>query len=267
MRRGQVTLFIVVAIAVIAFYALVVTRPAPPTILPVFAEKAAVESLIASCVEITAKEAVEAFGLFGGGVLPVLNTGGFDVPYYYDHSRLVLPSDDVIARDILSPYVNQYVPECVKGALPVEGVIVRGARINQTRGVELRFLPPTPLDYNIVITQAVIEQDRVRVRVEYPVIVEKGDQVAQLVVPYSVVLPIRLGRMLVLGRQVVASHREYPQLVDWPTVHDTNSAGQFNMTYLFPVDNGGNPIPYNVVYQIIDPYLQYRMLFAIGGSP
>mgnify|MGYP001580338705 FL=1 len=76
--------------------------------------------------------------------------------------------------------------------------------------------------------------------------------------------------MLDISRRIVNLNMDDPEVVDWPTIYDTNHAGQFNMTYILTEDNE-NGVTGAVIYQIIDkrpsrgqdPFL---IRFAVGAG-
>ncbi|MEK6960345.1 MAG: hypothetical protein AABX47_04170 [Nanoarchaeota archaeon] len=286
-RRGQATVFIILGILIIlagyAIFISVQSSSGPSFEMPAVTRQSAatgeaynVKSFIQTCVDITAKEAVDAFGMYGGEekpslLKPVLITGDYTIPYYAFKGTGILPANTAIAQDILSSYVNKHLPECLLNFYDFTSVTVRGARINNTpKEFDLSLLGPSPVEGNMIKTEARIGQDNVMFTVDYPVIVEKGDRNTYLTDKYTSLADARIGPMLDISRRIVNLNMDDPEVVDWPTIYDTNHAGQFNMTYILTEDNE-NGVTGAVIYQIIDkrpsrgqdPFL---IRFAVGAG-
>lgn len=286
-RRGQATVFIILGILIVvagyAIYSTIPASPGPTREMSAIARQSTatgeaynVKSFIQTCVDITTKEAVDAFGMYGGEekpslLKPVLITGDYTIPYYAFKGTGILPANTAIAQDILASYVNKHLTECLLNFYDFTSVTVRGSRIdNAPEEFDLSLLEPTPAEGNRIKTESRIGQENVIFTVDYPVVVEKGDQKIYLTEIYTSRVDARIGPMLDISRRIVDLHMDDPELVDWPTIYDTNHAGQFNMTYILAEDTA-NAVTGAVIYQIIDRrprsgQEQYTLRFAVGAG-
>jgi len=284
-QRGQATVFIILGILIVvagyAVYTAIPSSRGPAREMPSISRQSVaigeaynIKSFIQTCIDITSNEAVEAFGMYGGEenpslLSPVLKSGDYTIPYYYYKGAAKLPANGEIAQNILASYVNKHLPECLLNFYEFTSVTVHGARINMTpEEFDLSLLDPSPIEGNMINTDVRIGSDNVIFTIDYPVIVEKGEQNTYLSDKYTSRVDARIGPMLDISRRIVGLNTDDPEVVDWPTIYDTNHAGQFNMTYLLSEDTE-NGVTGAVVYQIIDrkprsgqePYL---LRFAVG---
>lgn len=112
-KRGQVTIFIVIAILIIAVFAIYLTinRGATSTTSDVSSDP--VYIFVQDCIEEGGKEAIYEVSDNGGyNYLPEL-ANDLDYPYYYINQTPHVPSKSFI-EDELSLYLEGYIKDCVR---------------------------------------------------------------------------------------------------------------------------------------------------------
>ncbi|MBD3252370.1 hypothetical protein GF386_01415 [Candidatus Pacearchaeota archaeon] len=202
-KRGQVTVFVVVGIVVVAAVGLGIylTSVSPGEEDRAYFESGEVASLmnnvknsIFSCMEQNGRNALIVIGVQGGYYNPpqdYFDLGWAIIPYYYDKGRFLMPSDSVIEKELAS-YVDDNLGLCLD-RLDFEGF---------------------DLDYESSRTTASIEQGQVTYTIDMPITVKRENKrmVLQLAEnPVSVTSS--LSEILEVADYITESHKEDPEMV------------------------------------------------------
>jgi len=113
MKKGQLTIFIIVAIIIIgiAITLFLVLRNERGTDNPAYSESDSIAGFVQECLEITSKQAIYFIGLHGGYFIPPEESTNFGVPYYYYDYRMEVPSENEIESEI-SMFIEESLPLC-----------------------------------------------------------------------------------------------------------------------------------------------------------
>lgn len=240
MKKAQVTLFVVIAIMLVAAVATVLyVKPSilKPVRVGIKAQVVAVKEHVSYCVEHVAYTGLAALSAQGGYLAPeyYLRDGPWDIAYWYYTGDDLSPSLAEIEKQF-SDYVRILLPFCANltkfGALGIE------------------------ISAGEVKTETKIERDFILLRVNYPIVIAKGD-VTYGLKEFSAKLPIRLGEVYYLAKQVTDQqiHDESPEsfcascLVDFCSDSNTKAAFRFydNESIVFTIfdeESAIDKIPY-----------------------
>ena len=150
-----------------------------------------VRDVVDSCVESTVHEGLMVLGLQGGYYqLPSrtsVNTALTSFAYWYKNGQAVVPSLDDIQREL-----NLYVKESVGGCAKVEQF--QGLQINEGE----------------ISANTVIQEDTVFVRVEYPLVIQVGDQTTEVREAYTTNVQARVMKVYESARGVIENTVKNP---------------------------------------------------------
>ena len=194
MKRGrvkaQITIFIIVAIVIIVALATLFfflqnqnqnnVDTIPQEIQPVY-------DYVEECAMHTAYD----------GLIYVANTGGYfirqdssnddGVAYYYLNNQNYVPTKQQLAQE-LSLYMNNLLPFCTAGFSPFADYIVEEDEIK---------------------TQAVILNDKIMFKINYPLSIKKVDQTTQLE-NFQIEIPVRLATIQTVADSITDNIIERP---------------------------------------------------------
>jgi len=170
-KRGQVTIFIIIAIlivaAIVGFYIfrdkLKFNSPIPP-----YAE--GVYSFTQDCVEEASEEAVYNIGQAGGYFSTSVLSTDSGIPYYFYNNQIEMPSKEQIENEI-SSLLNQKLFLCTNNFADFKNLKIRQGYIKSA---------------------VVIKNDEVVIEVKYPIKIYK-DEHSTLLEDFSIKVPVRLG--------------------------------------------------------------------------
>lgn len=171
MKKGQVTIFIIVSIIVVGIILLFLFlfNNKKNFEEPVDIEVGLVKDFVQDCFEKTSKQALYFIGLYGGYYIPPEQSTEFGVPYYVYNSQSRIPSKDKIESEI-SRFVEESLPLCL-------GEFESFSEFKIEKG--------NPK----VITE--IWQDSVFIELDYPIRISQGKTVS-LLEEFENKIPIRL---------------------------------------------------------------------------
>lgn len=189
-KRGQVTLFIIIAVIIIAgVAAYFIFRDSfsaeniPSEIDPIYTN-------IISCLEETNKEGVEDLSLHGGyyDVPEAISIPYFaeDLPYYYLNSKEYVPSIDKVEGE-LEDYISNYLGNC----LNFEGFEEQGYDINE----------------GDLLVSVNINEDGIKTKLDYPLTISKGDSTKRLR-EFELEVDSNVEKLLFVSEEVVNSYSE-----------------------------------------------------------
>jgi len=240
MKRGQVTLYVVIAILIVVAAGIVVYTQREffgikvginPIIRPIDTE-------IQGCLTQTAENGIYLIGMQGGYVsTPVYSfeTNFSTIAYVYIPKQSLLPSISKIESE-LSGYINTMLPECM----------------------DFEKWSDFTASTQKVDTNIRIEQNEVLINAKWPVSLSRQGTTYTLN-EFSAKVPVRLGLIWNVSNKIVKNELANTS-IDVP--YFTEVYEKYNLSI--------NIAPYNgtIVYQILDPKsliynLPYNFLFAI----
>ncbi len=172
-RRGQVTIFIIIAILIVAAVALFFTlrggvekeKTLSPEIVPI-------KNFVDECLEDSLGKVVYRIGEGGGYYFPeaVLSTEILDVPYYIKNNRSYMPSKEKIENEI-SKYVVKDLTLCLG---------------------DFALFPEYEITTGKINAETEILNNSVKIIVNYPLTIKKGE-FKKTIKDFEAEVPIRLG--------------------------------------------------------------------------
>ncbi len=180
-KKGQITIFIIVAIIIIAaisLYFIFRETLEEDIITP---ETEGIYQFVRTCIENVGEDAVFYIGQNGGYFLYSEFSTDTGIPYYYVDGENHMPSKSRIEREI-SHYVNEMLFFCTRnfGGFP---------------------------DFNItqreIKTKTQIGESKVLLNIEYPLRITKGDSTSVLRNFENIEVPVRLGVVYSATREMI----------------------------------------------------------------
>ena len=171
-KRSQLTIFIIIAILIIAVVALFfVFRGGIQKEKPASPETAEINSFVQECLDDSLEEVVFRIGEGGGYYFPPkISTPLLEVPYYIKNNKNLMPTKQDIENEI-SRYVKRELVLCIGNfAQFPEYEITKGEMTAETK----------------------IESERVLVDVKYPLTIIK-DETKSKIEDFNSEIPVRLG--------------------------------------------------------------------------
>ncbi|MEK6817618.1 MAG: hypothetical protein AABX80_02345 [Nanoarchaeota archaeon] len=173
-KKGQITIFIIIAILIIAVVVLFFTFKGSLQIpgKPVSPETAEIQNFVQECLDETSELAIFDIAERGGYEDPskVSSTIVFNTPYYIKNNKNLMPSKEKIQEEI-SKSLEKQMYSCVNNfALFPEYEITKGKMEIKTT----------------------IDSEKVLVEMDYPLTIKKGESSSKLK-KFNSEVPIRLG--------------------------------------------------------------------------
>ena len=171
MKRGQVTIFLIIAILIIGAVALFFTLRGTLQGEEVYApEVVPIANFVQECIDETSQDALYFIGLHGGYYFPAKLSTPLGIPYYLIDNETFFPSKEEIEIEI-SKYVDEALPSCTNNFTEFKNFQIKQGKIK---------------------TKTFIFDEEVVLNVEYPLAIKKGDSTFQIK-DFETELPIRLG--------------------------------------------------------------------------
>ena len=170
-KRGQVTIFIIVAIILLAIVGIffILNQDTEGTTGDVSSDP--VYIFVEKCIENTAIDALYVISQSGGYFLPTEFSNEEGIAYYYANNRNYMPSKEKIETEI-SWYINEMLYFCTEDFVNFS-------------------------EYNInpgeIKTRALIKDYEIVLNVEYPLSITKGEETSILKNWDAIKIPSRLG--------------------------------------------------------------------------
>ncbi len=236
-KEGQLTIFIIVAILIIAGIVLFFSlrgeiqkeQPLTPEITPI-------KNFVEGCIYDTGENSLYFTGLHGGYYLPPQFSTPLGVPYYIKNNKTLMPSEEKIELEI-SKYINEALPLCV-------GNFTEFQEFQITEG-EIK-------------TNTIILDNEIILNVEYPLTIIKDEEKSRIKKFENIKIPVRLGIIYNASSFIVNEHLKNTGeicmscLLDLQTKEELSIMTQdeddaiiyniFDKNYLF--ENGGEPEKY-----------------------
>ena len=169
-KRGQVTIFVIIAVVVVASVSLFfITKGDSGSLgLPAHAEQ--VYSFTDSCLEEKAKEVVYEVGQNGGYYFPTEFSTDLGIPYYYSKNESHMPSKRELEEEI-SFFASKKLFICTRGFVDFTNFEIEQGEIK---------------------TKTTIQDEEVILDVEYPIRIVKGDDTT-IIKEFNTKVKARLG--------------------------------------------------------------------------
>jgi hypothetical protein len=203
MKRGQVTIFIIIAIfivvAVISLIFLVKTKSSSELDKEFFSQANIkpslqnIQSFILDCLDETSKDALDVIGVQGGYYTKPEKAYDLQwvfIPYYYHRGEFLMPSKQKIESE-LNNYIDDQLGDCIANG-----------DFNDFR-----------LDYSSSRTRSMIKPGEVLFEIDMPVQINKEDNVVTLELgDYPVSRNSSLYEILEVAEYITNSHKRDPEL-------------------------------------------------------
>jgi hypothetical protein len=210
-KKGQLTIFIIIAILIIAVIAVIFFfRPEPntqggsPEVSPVYTKTL-------SCLESTAEDGIFYIALRGGYYnIPEQVSVNYleeETCYYYIDSAKKIPSMEVINSEL-----EKYISENLKYCIDFKSLKEQGFNVEEG-----------DLDINIEINK-----DEVIVNADYPLTITKGEEVSRFG-EFSTDIPVDINKMYLASGEIVSSYSERPGLVCLTCLDDISNKYNVNI--------------------------------------
>lgn len=174
MKRGQITIFIIIAIllvsSVVLFFVLKGNLKIPGK--PISPETVEIQNFVEECLDDSLEKVVFRIGENGGyySLGQAVSTPVLEVPYYIKDNKNLMPSKENIENEI-SKYVSRELVFCL-------GDFTLFREYNITKGK--------------IVATTKIESERVLVEVNYPLTIIKGESSSKIK-KFNSEVPVRLG--------------------------------------------------------------------------
>ncbi|MBI2004519.1 hypothetical protein HYS72_03595 [Candidatus Pacearchaeota archaeon] len=183
-KRGQLTIFIILAILIIAFVALFfVFRGGIQKEKPVSPEIAPIKNFVEECIYDAGEDALYFIGLHGGYYVPNKFSTSLGVPYYIKDNNTLMPSKEDIEIEI-SKYVD-------------EALLLCAGNFTEFDNFQIASGKPK--------TSAKILDEKVILEVNYPLTIIRGEEKSRIS-EFKTEIPVRLGRIYNAGSFIVSEH-------------------------------------------------------------
>lgn len=200
MRKGQVTIFIISGLVLVAVTLLLmqgralfmekVEKASIVESVKVPAEVSDVNEDLKACVKKLCSEAVFTLGQQGGHA-ELLNNGfvvnGSIVGYNFAEGEVLLPEKEVIEKTI-ADYISHYINLCVSP--------------EQYKGYIFEFDKP--------LTDVTIEEDEINVAVNYNLNIVREEKEFSLSDRNLISIPLRFGSLYMVAKEILDDHTYHP---------------------------------------------------------
>lgn len=200
MRKGQVTIFVIIGLVLVAVALLLmqgrsilvetIEKESTMESIKVPAEVSDVNEDLKACVKKLCSEAVFTLGQQGGHA-ELLNNGfvvnGSIVGYNFNEGKVLLPGKEVV-EETMSDYVSHYVDLCVSP--------------EQYKGYRLEFGKP--------ITNVLIEENEINVAVNYDLKIVREGREFFLSDKNFISIPLRFGALYTASKEILDDHAYHP---------------------------------------------------------
>ncbi len=242
-KRGQVTIFIILGIIIVAIISFVIffseeilKRPLEPEKITLPPKIQNIQNHVQNCLELTAPTGLYVLGLQGGYIIPPdnsLETEFSKIAYGYFQGKDILVKKPKMELEV-SDYINLFLPLCT----------------------DFSEFPEFTIRTKEINTETSIFENSVSITVNYPLEIISETETFKLNQPYFSDFNIRLGLIHNTSKQIVANLIKNPDEIDLTYLLDTG------------MDIDILPIDENIlVYSLTDPNSEvdnvtYTFMFA-----
>ncbi len=170
-KRGQITIFIIIAIIIVAGIAIFFSVRSQISIINYPPEIQNVYSFVEKCIEETGNEVVYNVGTGGGYYLPPEFSTDTGVPIYYSDGKDYMPSKIQIENEI-SDFAGETLFFCTRNFVD---------------------FPELEITQGEIKTKTVIKENEIILNVNYPISITKAGSTIVLNEFKNIKIPVRLG--------------------------------------------------------------------------
>ena len=194
-RRGQVTIFIIIAIVLITAVSLYFIFRDKITVGNSTSETDPIYNYMISCLEKTSNEGISYLAAHGGyynlpGILS-LNYLGRDINYYYLNSKIYTPSIERVESEL-----ENYLFDKLNVCLDFEEFENQGFEINK----------------GDLVISANIKENEIDIDLNYPITIRKGETTERLK-EFEVKIESNIEKLLFVSEEIVNSYSETPGFI------------------------------------------------------
>ena len=193
-KRGQVTIFIIIAIVLIAAIGLYFVFRDSFNVKEIPSEIDFVYVHIISCLEETTEQGINYISLQGGyyEVPKQLSIEYFskDIPYYYLNSKVYVPSIEIVEEGL-----EEYIYINLENCLNFEDFEEQGFEINKG---------------NLLVSTN-IKENKVNIKVDYPITITKGESIQ--LKEFKIEIRSNIEKLLFVSGEIVNSYSETPGFI------------------------------------------------------
>lgn len=187
MKRAQITIFIIIAILVIAIVVLFFVFREKIVIekeKPVAPEIAPIQNFVEECIYEAGQGALYFIGQHGGYYLPSRFSTPLGIPYYIKDNQNLIPAKENIELEIVK-YVDESLSLCTGNFTEFKDFKIAQGKIK---------------------TQAIILDNEVILNVNYPLTIIKDEEKSRIEKFDEIKIPVRLGKIYNAGSFIVNEH-------------------------------------------------------------
>ena len=191
-KRGQVTIFIILGIVVVAIigFVLVLTQTDIPIQRFIPVQTASLSDHIEGCIEDTGNEVLNLIGKQGGSVNP-----GLSQPYLGDNLAYLCYTNEFLACSNKQPFLAQHVENEIKNYM--------NSKLNDCIDLNLFRDKGYTVQASSFTTNVVVGKYNTVVTLDYPITIRKGD-ITESKQRFSNTFNIPLGRLIDVANDIVA---------------------------------------------------------------
>lgn len=188
-KKGQVTIFIIVGVIVVAIGITLFFVFNSNSKKPLNLEASSVEIFVLDCIESVGKDALYVVGQNGGYYFPPKNSNSLGIAFYFFEGEDIMPSKEVIEKEI-GAYLDEALPICTE-----EFVKFNNFNVSQEK----------------VQSEVFISENKVFLNVNYPIRITKGEDVVFLKKFKDIEIPIRLGEIYSIAKSIIQRQLTNPK--------------------------------------------------------
>jgi len=240
-KRGQVTIFIIIAIILIVAVAFYFVLKDDISVDKIPTEVEPVYTNLISCLEETTEEGVEYLGMHGGyyEIPEAVSISYFtdDIPYYYLNLKTNIPPIERIEGE-LENYIHNYLSNCLD------------FKDFEEQGFEIRE--------GDLLVYVNINEKEIRTKLDYPLTISKGKSTKRLR-EFEIEIDSDLERLLEVSEEVVNSYSEKPGFVCVTCLEEISNNNEVQITSA-PFSNYDEE---SIFFLITSPETELNWKFAV----
>ena len=245
-QKAQVTIFIIIAILIIAGVVLFFTFRGGIEKKEVYSpEIAPIQNFVEVCIKDVGQDALYFIGQNGGYFFPPKESTEMGIPYYIKENKNLMPSKEKIELEI-SKYVNGALISCANNFTEFEDFQIKQGKIT---------------------TQTIILDDEVILNVNYPLTIIRNEEKTRIEKFEGIKIPARLGIIYNVTDFIVNEHLKNTGEICMSCLLDLQT--KEGLSIMAQTKKENNAIIYNIVDEtylfeenVLEP-AQYNFRFAL----
>jgi hypothetical protein len=203
--KGQVTIFIIIAVLVIAFIALFFIFREKVPVQKSSSEVSPIYTKTLSCLESTANEGVK-YIVLNGGYYKIPEGNAFvyftdEVPYYYINSKNTMPSMNRVQKEL-----GDYIINNLKSCVNITSFEEQGFNVSEG---------------NITVS-AVVNGDEIQIQANYPLTVKKGEDTSTFE-EFQTTINSNIERLYFASRDILNLYYDKPSFICLTCLKDVSN--------------------------------------------